>query len=181
MFFQISDFLNCLDIFQFFWVFKWIFFWGGGFFLDFSHFLKWFLRFLIFWIFLEFRIFRLFFWFLWISYTVTKVTTESYQGYYWKPQIAKNGPKQHNKVFFCPKEGKRLGQSPPQELEVGPRRPYLLVLPSGGVASGWVCACSLRSRLVFVKLGSLKCKKNMLFSNNCDVSWVSFECLSGIT
>ena len=34
-------------------------------------------------------------------YKVTKATTKSYQGYYWKPNVAKNGPKQHNKVFFA--------------------------------------------------------------------------------
>ena len=55
---------------------------------------------------------------------VTKVTTQSYQGHYWISKIAKkNGPKQHNKLFFCPKGKKSLGlgRRPPQELEVGPR------------------------------------------------------------
>ena len=48
--------------------------------------------------------------------------------YYWTPTIGKNGPKQHKKLFFCPKGKKSLGRSPPQELEVGPRSgPYLLV------------------------------------------------------
>ena len=64
---------------------------------------------------------------LWLN-MVTKVTTKSYQGYYWTPKNAKNGPKQHNKPFFCPKGKKSLGRSPPQELEVSPRSGlYLLV------------------------------------------------------
>ena len=43
-------------------------------------------------------------------------------------KIAKNGPKQHKALYFCPKGKKNLGRSPPQELEVGPRSgPYLLV------------------------------------------------------
>ena len=65
-----------------------------------------------------------------IPFKVTKVSTKSYQGYYWTPKNARNWPKQHNKVFFCPKGKKSLGlgRSPPQELEVGPRSgPYLLV------------------------------------------------------
>ena len=68
--------------------------------------------------------------FFWIPFKITKVTTKSYQGYYWTPKIAKNGPKPHNKFFFCPK-GKKAsdeGRSPLQELEVGPRSgPYFLV------------------------------------------------------
>ena len=43
---------------------------------------------------------------------------EHYLGYYWKPKIAKKGPKQHNKLSFLPEGKKKLGQSPPQELEV---------------------------------------------------------------
>ena len=81
----------------------------------------------MFWIFL---FFFGFFRFFGISFKVTKVTTNSYQGYYWTPKMAKNGPKQHNKVFICPKgkKGSAEGRSPPQELEVGPRSgPYLLV------------------------------------------------------
>ena len=59
---------------------------------------------------------------------VTKVATKSYQGYYWTPKNAKNGPKKHNKLFFCPKGKKCLGRSPPQELDVSPRSGlYLLV------------------------------------------------------
>ena len=47
----------------------------------------------------------------------------------WLLLDTKNGPKQHKKLFFCPKGNKSLGRSPPQELEVGPRSgPYLLVM-----------------------------------------------------
>ena len=35
-----------------------------------------------------------------------------YHGYYWTPKIAKNGPKQHKKLFFCPKGKKSLGRRP---------------------------------------------------------------------
>ena len=58
-----------------------------------------------------------------------KVTTKSYQGYYWKPKVAKNGPKQHNKVFLYPKGKKSPDQSPPQELEVGPCGGRIFELP----------------------------------------------------
>ena len=38
----------------------------------------------------------------------------------------KNGPKQQNNVFFCPK---KASAEEPQELEVGPRSgPYILVI-----------------------------------------------------
>ena len=67
------DFLEFLDFFRFLDLVKLL-----GFFLD-------------------------FFVFLGIPFKVTKVTTKSYQGYYWTPKNAKNGPKQHNKLFFCPK------------------------------------------------------------------------------
>jgi hypothetical protein len=51
-----------------------------------------------FWIFLNFlKLLGFFCWFFGISFKVTKVTTKSYQGYYWTPKIAKNWPKQHNK------------------------------------------------------------------------------------
>ena len=43
---------------------------------------------------------------------VTNVTTKSYQGYYWRTKNAKNGPKQLNKFFFCPKGKKSLGRRP---------------------------------------------------------------------
>ena len=70
-----------------------------------------------------FEVFFLFVWFFFglfgISFKVTMVTTKFYQGYYWTPQIAKNGPK---KVLA-------EGRSTSQELEVGPNSgPYLLVL-----------------------------------------------------
>ena len=45
--------------------------------------------------------------------------------------MAKNGPKQHNKVFYTrrAKNASAEGRSPPQELEVGTRSgPYLVVL-----------------------------------------------------
>ena len=71
-----------------------------------------------------------FFCFFGISFKVTNVTTKSYQGYYWTPKIAKNGPKQHNKLFFArrAKKASDEGRNPPQELEIGPRSgPYVLV------------------------------------------------------
>ena len=77
-----------------------------------------------------------FFCFFGISFKVTNVTTKSYQGYYWTPKIAKNGPKQHNKLFFArrAKKASAEGRSPPQELEVGPRSgPYLLVILKDGI------------------------------------------------
>ena len=58
--------------------------------------------------------------FFFIPFKVTKVTIKIYQGNYWTPKIAKNGPKQHNKLFFC-RGKKSLSRSPPQELEVGLR------------------------------------------------------------
>ena len=48
----------------------------------------------------------------------------------WLLLDTKNGPKQHKKFFFArmAKKASAEGQSPPQELEVGPRSgPYLLV------------------------------------------------------
>ena len=57
-----------------------------------------------------------FLFFFWILFKVTKDTTESYQGYYWAPTIAKNGLKLHNKLS---KKASAEGQSPSQELEVG--------------------------------------------------------------
>ena len=46
-----------------------------------------------------FVFFFLFLWFFGTSFKVTKVNTKCYQGYYWTPKIAKNGPTQHNKLF----------------------------------------------------------------------------------
>ena len=107
-FWQFLDFLGFLWIFWifldflgFFWIF-WIFF---GFFWFFGRFLD----FWIFWIFLKFLDF---FWIFFFLVIVTNVTTKSYQGYYWTPKIAKNGPKQYNKLFFCPKGKKSLGRRP---------------------------------------------------------------------
>ena len=89
--------------------------------------------------------------FVGISYKVTKVTTKL-PG---KPKMAKeNGPKQHNKVFFCPKGKKSLSQSPPQELEVGLRSALylfviyqflLLTLPSGIKCTRPMADCQLEN------------------------------------
>ena len=87
----------------------------------------------IFWIFFFFLIFRDFIFFkffdfililfLGITFRVNKVTTKSYQGYYWTLKIAQNGPKQNNKLFFPPKKkpwtmAKALRMSSKQALEV---------------------------------------------------------------
>ena len=118
------DFLTCFDNFRILGYFVWIFW----IFLDFIG---------IFWIILYFFVFFLlhfliffnifFFGFLWIPYKVTKVTSKSYQGYYWTPKMGQNNIIR----FFFPKEKKASSESRslPQELEVGPRSagPYLLV------------------------------------------------------
>ena len=69
-------------------------------------------------------------------YGFPKVTTKSYHGYYWIRKMAKNRPKQHTKALFFGRRAKKAsaeGQSPPQELELGPRRgPYLLVQAKHG-------------------------------------------------
>ena len=64
-----------------------------------------------------------------IPYKVNKVTTKSYQGYYWTQKNAEFGPKQHNKpFFFLQKKALTEGKSPPQDLKEGPRSGlYLLV------------------------------------------------------
>ena len=112
--------MDFLDFFKIFLVFH---FYVFGIFLNFLGFLDLFKFFRFLWIF--FGIFLLFFS---VPFKVTKVTTKCYHGYNWTPKIAKNGPKQHKELFFCQKGKKSLGQSPPQELEVGPRSgPYLLV------------------------------------------------------
>ena len=54
--------------------------------------------------FLDFFGFSSYFFF---SFKVTKVTTKCYRGYYWTPKIAKNGPKQHKKLFFLA-EGQKM-------------------------------------------------------------------------
>ena len=35
-----------------------------------------------------------------LGFKITKITTKIYQGYYWAPKIAKNGLKQHYKLFL---------------------------------------------------------------------------------
>ena len=77
--------------------------------------------------------------------------TKSFQGYYQKPKMKKNGLKQQNKVFFCPNGKKSLDQSPPQELEVGPHSgPYLLVFGNlstlSDIRKGQFCLGSLFAR-----------------------------------
>ena len=111
-------------------------------FLGFLDFLKCFNFFSNLWIFFNFNFFGFFsiYYFVFLGslskllrllLKVTKVTTKSYQGYYWTPKISKNVPKQHYRLFFCPKGKKSLGRSSPQELEVGPHSgPYLLVFGS---------------------------------------------------
>ena len=107
-------FLVFLRNFRFFERYSWFFF---GFFWIFLIF------YFIFWFLILFFNFRIFFWILWffgIPFKVNKVTTKSYQGYYWASKIAKNGPKQHKKLFFSwrAKKASAKGRSPPQELEV---------------------------------------------------------------
>ena len=64
-----------------------------------------------------------------IPYKVTKVTTKSYQGYYWKPEWPKMGQNSIIRYFFSlKKKASAEGRSPQQELKVSPRSgPYLLV------------------------------------------------------
>ena len=96
IFFLWIFFKTFLDFFQFFLTF----FFNFLDFLDFSRLFK------------NFGFFLDFFSFFGIPFKVTKVTTKSYQGYYWAPKLAKNGPKQHiiKLSFFAPK--KSLGQRP---------------------------------------------------------------------
>ena len=104
-----------MTIFDNFWIFE-------VFFIDFLDFFGFFGFLDILNFFVIFCIFFGFFWFFFGSFKVTNVTTKCYHGYYWTLKIAKNGPKQHKKALA-------EGQSPPQELEVGPRSgPYLLVV-----------------------------------------------------
>ena len=87
--------------------------------------------FIIFFLFVYFVEIFGFFSFFGICFQVTKVTTQSYQVYYWAPKIAKNRPKQNNKLLFFGQWATKAsvkGQSHPQELEVGPHSGlYLLV------------------------------------------------------
>ena len=114
-FLGISDFSTLFDIFLFYFLFYFISIFGFlnilfGVFRFFFWFFVIFVIFLIFFLILGF--FFGFFCFYGIPFKVTKVTTKSYQGYYWAPKIVKNGSKQHNKLFFCPKGKKSLGQRP---------------------------------------------------------------------
>ena len=98
--------------------------------------------FLNYFLFLDFlNFFEIFGFFLSLfPFKVTKVLTKIYHGYYWAPKNAKNGPKQHNKLFFWPEGQKNTsgkGPSPPQQLEVSPRNGlYLLVL--GNLQTRWL-------------------------------------------
>ena len=125
--------MDLLDYFRFYWIFL-ILFW-----IFFGIFWIFFLVFLDVWIFEYVWIFFwIFFGFFLVPFKVTKVTTKCYHGYYWTPKIAKNGPKPHKKLFFCPKEKKSLGRSPPQELEVVPHSgSYLLVLIKDSCQRRW--------------------------------------------
>ena len=132
--FSFYFFILDFEIFQDFWIFD--YFWQ---FLDFRVFLKDFwisfrfffgifciffafifdlFDFLNFLKFLDFWIFFLFFGFFWIPFQVTKVTSKSYQGYYWAQQIAKNRPKQHNKLSFFA-EGQKCPLSKAKALRRG--------------------------------------------------------------
>ena len=73
-----------------------------------------------FWIFSGFFL-LLFFWFLLILFKITKVTTKSYQGYYWTAKMAWNGSKQHNKLFFSPKGKISLGRRQKPSAGAGSR------------------------------------------------------------
>ena len=101
-FYGLFAFLDFLDFLYFFGVFF-------GFFLDFLGFFKIF-GFFEFFGYLDF--FLDFFLLFLVSFKVTKVTTKCYHSYYWTPEIAKNGAKQHKKPFFCPKGKKSPGQRP---------------------------------------------------------------------
>ena len=60
-----------------------------------------------------------------IHFKAIKVTTKSYQVHYWTPKM---GPDIIISSFYAQRAKKILGQSPLQELEVGPHsRPYHLV------------------------------------------------------
>ena len=89
-----------------FWIFKKIFlefldfFWTSLIFWNILKLLVFFWISLIFWNIEIFGFFWIFVLFLGIPFKITKVTTKSYQGYYWAPKTTKNGPKQHNKLSF---------------------------------------------------------------------------------
>ena len=108
------DFLNFFGIFRFFDHFwKKFNFWGLLWF--FLGLLKDFLDFKFFFGFLNFLNYFWSFFFCFLGFPsklLFKVTTKSYQGYYQAPKIAKNGPKQYNKLFFWPKGQKSLSRRP---------------------------------------------------------------------
>ena len=91
---------------------------------------------MFFWIFLVF----------WVLFKAPKATTKIYQGWYWTPKIAKNGPKQH---IFLPKRPKR-----PQPKAQALRR---------AVYSCWnkTYYCNMRWRLLNLRFER---KKNKLWS-----------------
>ena len=57
--------------------------------------------------------FWIFFGFFLIPFKVTKVTSKSYQGYYWAPKIVKNEPKQHKKLFCFVQRAKKKPRPKP--------------------------------------------------------------------
>ena len=114
-------FWQFLDYFNFFFGIFWTFIDFLGFFNDFLIFLDFSLDFWMFWNFWSFLIFLDFSFFFGIPFKITYVTIKSYLGYYWALKIAKNGPKQHNKHFFCPKGKKSLGQKSKPSAEARSR------------------------------------------------------------
>ena len=123
-FFEIFwDFLNFYH-FGFFFIFgffKLIFVFFVFFFLEFLDFLDFFGFF-----FKVFDFILIFYCYFGIPFKVTKVTTKSYQGYYWTPKMGQNSI---IRSIFAQKKSSAEGRSPLHVLEVGPcSGPYLLVL-----------------------------------------------------
>ena len=107
MFWDFMIFWPFLTIFWFFWLWR-----SFGFFKDFYGFfgfvLDFFFNFLIFLIF--FKLFLNFlnaYIFFRIPFKVTKVTTKSFQGYYWAPKIAKVGQNSIISSLYLPKGQKK--------------------------------------------------------------------------
>ena len=114
-------FLDLLNFFRFFFIFFWIFFLIS--YLKKKTILDFLIKKKNLWIIFEF--FSVFLGFL---SKLLRLHYKTYQGYYWRPRIAKNGATQHNKRFFCPKGKKASTEGRRQELEVGLRiGPYLIV------------------------------------------------------
>ena len=126
-------FLDLLTTFTFFWflvflltflIYFWIFFLSFWFLwiffglkkLDFWEFFGFFLDFFVFFVFVCFK--------------VTKVNTKCYHGYFSTPKITKNGPKQHKKLFFCPKGKKSLGRRPKPSAGARSRPKYRPIFSS---------------------------------------------------